>query len=109
MTIIGIDLGTSSSAAAVPRGGRPVMIPRAEGITLGGNTSFLGESNLDGPVPTPHGVPKIEVAFDIDASGIYAAATPATPPRRAPSPAAEQAPGARGRAFDAQHTEAKHG
>ncbi|MDA8107204.1 MAG: Hsp70 family protein [Betaproteobacteria bacterium] len=36
MTIIGIDLGTSNSAAAVLRGGRPVLIPSAEGISLGG-------------------------------------------------------------------------
>jgi molecular chaperone DnaK len=36
MTIIGIDLGTSNSAAAVLRGGRPVTIPSAEGISLGG-------------------------------------------------------------------------
>jgi molecular chaperone DnaK len=36
MAIIGIDLGTSNSAAAVLRGGRPVMIPSAEGVTLGG-------------------------------------------------------------------------
>ncbi|HXP78207.1 MAG TPA: Hsp70 family protein, partial [Stellaceae bacterium] len=36
MAIIGIDLGTSNSAAAVLRGGRPVIIPSAEGITLGG-------------------------------------------------------------------------
>jgi molecular chaperone DnaK len=36
MPIIGIDLGTSNSAAAVLRGGRPVIIPSAEGITLGG-------------------------------------------------------------------------
>jgi molecular chaperone DnaK len=36
MTIIGIDLGTSNSAAAVLRGGRPIIIPSAEGITLGG-------------------------------------------------------------------------
>jgi molecular chaperone DnaK len=34
--IIGIDLGTSNSAAAVLRGGRPVMIPSAEGVSLGG-------------------------------------------------------------------------
>ncbi|MEM3380825.1 MAG: Hsp70 family protein, partial [Candidatus Bathyarchaeia archaeon] len=31
--IIGIDLGTSNSAAAVMQGGRPVMIPSAEGTT----------------------------------------------------------------------------
>jgi molecular chaperone DnaK len=36
MTTIGIDLGTSNSAAAVLRGGRPVIIPSSEGITLGG-------------------------------------------------------------------------
>lgn len=36
MAIIGIDLGTSNSAAAVLRGGRPVIIPSAEGISLGG-------------------------------------------------------------------------
>ena len=36
MPIIGIDLGTSNSAAAVLRGRRPVIIPSAEGITLGG-------------------------------------------------------------------------
>jgi molecular chaperone DnaK len=36
MSIIGIDLGTSNSAAAVLRGGRPVIIPSTEGISLGG-------------------------------------------------------------------------
>ncbi|HET6951564.1 MAG TPA: molecular chaperone DnaK [Acidimicrobiales bacterium] len=36
MAIVGIDLGTSNSAAAVLRGGRPVMIPSAEGVSLGG-------------------------------------------------------------------------
>ncbi len=36
MAIIGIDLGTSNSAAAVLRGGRPVMIPSSEGVSLGG-------------------------------------------------------------------------
>ncbi|MEM3781408.1 MAG: molecular chaperone DnaK [Candidatus Micrarchaeaceae archaeon] len=34
--IIGIDLGTSNSAAAVLQGGRPVLIPSAEGATLYG-------------------------------------------------------------------------
>ncbi|MHA1378684.1 MAG: molecular chaperone DnaK [Candidatus Helarchaeota archaeon] len=34
--IIGIDLGTSNSAAAVLMGGKPTMIPAAEGVTLGG-------------------------------------------------------------------------
>lgn len=36
MAVIGIDLGTSNSAAAVLRGGRPVIIPSAEGISMGG-------------------------------------------------------------------------
>ena len=36
MAFIGIDLGTSNSAAAVLRGGRPVIIPSAEGVSLGG-------------------------------------------------------------------------
>jgi len=36
LAIIGIDLGTSNSAAAVLRGGRPVMIPSVEGLSLGG-------------------------------------------------------------------------
>ncbi|MBA7525377.1 Chaperone protein DnaK [subsurface metagenome] len=34
--IIGIDLGTSNSAAAVLIGGKPAIIPSAEGNTLGG-------------------------------------------------------------------------
>ncbi len=34
--IIGIDLGTSNSAAAVMMGGKPTIIPAAEGATVGG-------------------------------------------------------------------------
>ena len=34
--IIGIDLGTSNSAAAVVMGGKPTIIPAAEGTTVGG-------------------------------------------------------------------------
>ncbi len=34
--VIGIDLGTSNSAAAVIEGGKPVIIPSAEGISIGG-------------------------------------------------------------------------
>lgn len=34
--IIGIDLGTSNSAAAVVMGGKPVLIPAAEGTSIGG-------------------------------------------------------------------------
>lgn len=34
--ILGIDLGTSNSAAAIIMGGRPTIIPSAEGTSLGG-------------------------------------------------------------------------
>ncbi|MBN2156826.1 MAG: molecular chaperone DnaK [Candidatus Lokiarchaeota archaeon] len=34
--IIGIDLGTSNSAAAIVVGGKPEVIPSAEGVSLGG-------------------------------------------------------------------------
>ena len=34
--VIGIDLGTSNSAAAVMMGGKPSIIPAAEGVTVGG-------------------------------------------------------------------------
>jgi molecular chaperone DnaK len=34
--IIGIDLGTSNSAAAIMEGGRPSIIPSAEGTSIGG-------------------------------------------------------------------------
>jgi molecular chaperone DnaK len=36
--VIGIDLGTSNSAAAVLQGGRPVLIPSAEGTSLYGKS-----------------------------------------------------------------------
>lgn len=50
MTIIGIDLGTSNSAAAVLRGGRPVIIPSAEGLSVGGKAfpSYVAFT-ADGP------------------------------------------------------------
>ncbi|MCI4323109.1 MAG: molecular chaperone DnaK [Thermoplasmata archaeon] len=38
--IIGIDLGTSNSAAAVLEGGRPVIVPSSEGTTVGGGKAF---------------------------------------------------------------------
>ncbi|MBN2097274.1 MAG: molecular chaperone DnaK [Candidatus Omnitrophica bacterium] len=38
--IIGIDLGTSNSAAAVMEGARPTIIPSAEGTTVGGGKAF---------------------------------------------------------------------
>ena len=37
--IIGIDLGTSNSAAAVMIGGKPTIIPAAEGTSVGGKTT----------------------------------------------------------------------
>ncbi|HEY7712366.1 MAG TPA: molecular chaperone DnaK [Candidatus Entotheonella sp.] len=51
MAIIGIDLGTSNSAAAVLRGGRPVIIPSAEGVSLGGKAfpSYVAVT-LDGHI-----------------------------------------------------------
>ncbi len=36
--IIGIDLGTSNSAASAMEGGRPVIIPSAEGTSVGGKS-----------------------------------------------------------------------
>jgi molecular chaperone DnaK len=49
--IIGIDLGTSNSAAAVIIGGKPTIIPSAEGMTLGGKmfpsyVAFTKENQL---------------------------------------------------------------
>ncbi|MCG2704179.1 MAG: molecular chaperone DnaK [Candidatus Omnitrophica bacterium] len=38
--VIGIDLGTSNSAASVLEGGRPTIIPSAEGTTVGGGKAF---------------------------------------------------------------------
>ena len=38
--ILGIDLGTSNSAAAVLEGGRPQIVPSAEGTTVGGGKAF---------------------------------------------------------------------
>ena len=38
--VIGIDLGTSNSAAAVMEGSKPTMIPSAEGTIVGGGKAF---------------------------------------------------------------------
>ncbi|MHA1267464.1 MAG: molecular chaperone DnaK [Candidatus Helarchaeota archaeon] len=38
--IIGIDLGTSNSAAATLIGGKPTIIPSAEGVTISGGKAF---------------------------------------------------------------------
>ncbi len=40
MKIIGIDLGTSNSAAAVVEANKPTMIPSAEGTVVGGGKAF---------------------------------------------------------------------
>jgi len=53
MAIIGIDLGTSNSAAAVLLGGRPVIIPSSEGVTLGAKR--LGARR---PKRWPNGTPR---------------------------------------------------
>jgi len=47
--IIGIDLGTSNSAAAVLIGGKPTIIPSAEGATIGGKAfpSFVAFTKDD--------------------------------------------------------------
>jgi molecular chaperone DnaK len=37
---------------------------------MAGDNTSLGEFNLDGLPPSPRGVPKIEVTFDIDSNGI---------------------------------------
>ncbi|GGM78236.1 chaperone protein DnaK [Thermogymnomonas acidicola] len=49
--IIGIDLGTSNSAAAVVISGKPVVIPSAEGVSIGGKSfpsyvAFTKEGDL---------------------------------------------------------------
>jgi len=49
--IIGIDLGTSNSAGAVVMGGKPTLIPAAEGTTIGGKAfpsyvAFTKEGDL---------------------------------------------------------------
>jgi molecular chaperone DnaK len=51
MATIGIDLGTSNSAAAILRGGRPVIIPSSEGVSIGGKAfpSFVAVA-ADGQV-----------------------------------------------------------
>jgi molecular chaperone DnaK len=51
MATIGIDLGTSNSAAAILRGGRPVIIPSSEGVSIGGKAfpSFVAVT-ADGQV-----------------------------------------------------------
>jgi molecular chaperone DnaK len=44
MAMIGIDLSASNSAAAVLCGGRPVIISRGEGVSLGGKADALALS-----------------------------------------------------------------
>ena len=47
--IIGIDLGTSNSAAAVLEGGKPRIIPSAEGNTVYGKAfpSYVAFSKME--------------------------------------------------------------
>ena len=56
--IIGIDLGTSNSAAAVVMGGKPTIIPAAEGFDgmVNSPTMFMaGESGAEHVKVTPSG------------------------------------------------------
>jgi len=65
--IIGIDLGTSNSAASVMEGGKPVIIPSAEGMTVAGKAFpsyvafakdgqlLVGEPARRQAVTNPHG------------------------------------------------------
>ncbi len=45
--VIGIDLGTSNSAAAVVEAGKPTIIPSAEGTVIGGGKAFPSYVALD--------------------------------------------------------------
>ncbi len=45
--IIGIDLGTSNSAAAVVEAGKPTIIPSAEGTVVGGGKAFPSYVTFD--------------------------------------------------------------
>ena len=63
--IIGIDLGTSNSAASVMEGGRPTMIPSAEGTSVGGKSfpsyvafTLVGEPARRQAVTNPDGTIK---------------------------------------------------
>ena len=63
--ILGIDLGTSNSAAAVMIGGKPEIIPAAEGVSVGGKafpsyvaflkdgTRLVGEPTRTSSTPKP--------------------------------------------------------
>ena len=46
MAIVGIDLGTSSSAIAVLHCECPVIIPSAEGLSLGGKIFLSAEEAI---------------------------------------------------------------
>ena len=46
MAIIGIDLGTSSSTIVMLRCECPVIIPRAEGLSLGGKIFLSAEEAI---------------------------------------------------------------
>ena len=51
--IIGIDLGTSNSAASVMEGGKATMVPSEEGTSIGGKSfpSYVAFTQ-DGQSPT---------------------------------------------------------
>ena len=53
--IIGIDLGTSNSAAAAVISGKPTIIPSAEGVSIGGE-NLPRHMGIDPPRGHPGGV-----------------------------------------------------
>ena len=74
--VIGIDLGTSNSAAAVVMGGKPTIIPAAEGATVGGKAfpsvvAFSKEHALRSRHPVPvDGVPALPIPSQLRRSRI---------------------------------------
>jgi DnaJ-class molecular chaperone len=64
MAVIGIDLGTSNSAVAVLRGGHPVIIPSAEGVSLGGKAfpSYVAVT-ADGQILVGEPVPVVDAVL----------------------------------------------
>ena len=90
--VIGIDLGTSNSAAAVMEGGRPVIIPSAEGAGVASGKAF----------------PSF-VAFTKDGDSVSwasrpGARRPSTPTARSTPPSARWAPTSSSRSHGKEYT-----
>ena len=79
MAVIGIDLGTSNPAAAVLQGGHPVVIPSAEGVSLGGKAfpsyvAIAADGQMVGGGPARrHAAPRCNGADD---QSLYRCAKP---------------------------------